>query len=253
MFVWHLNIVANWEEIDASFSYCFSFLPINEQDVINRYRIKKDAIASLAGQIMSRAALFDNDINLQLIFSRTDKGRPFAHHTNDAIQIPDFNISHHGDFVSIICGNNGRVGIDITKIEIDTPLTDFLPAFRDKLSDYEMNWILNGCIEREMYVRFFVLWALKESVVKALGIGIANELPTFRFHSHHNENSLMKIWETDHLSVSVLIAGEIQTDWSFYVDWLDADHLFATAINGAQQTIQDIRTVTWENVILKLR
>lgn len=188
--VWHLNLEENMTLIESSFPYAMSMLCKVEQDSINRFRSKKNKFQSLAGQIMARSVFAETQKYpfKSINFYRTEKGRPYAFLENH-MKMPDYNVSHHGDYVSLIYTDlDYKVGIDITRIEkfASESFKDFVEPFTDKLSDDEMKWLNQSSSEDDKLAKFYSLWALKESVLKALGIGITDEtfpFPSFKFES----------------------------------------------------------------------
>lgn len=86
-----------------------------------------------------------------------------------------FNISHTKGLV--ICGISDReIGVDVECIK------EFHEAVAKKIcSSWELSFILSASTEREKEERFFRIWTLKESFIKAIGKGLAFPLSQICF------------------------------------------------------------------------
>lgn len=95
-------------------------------------------------------------------------GKPFF--TNIFLH---FNLSHSDDYV--VCAiDKHEIGIDIEKIDnVDKEIG------RRFFSPLEVHWIQNSSSEDESLNRFFRIWTLKESYLKALGTGLYFPLNSF--------------------------------------------------------------------------
>lgn len=70
--------------------------------------------------------------------------------------------------------------------------------------------------------RFYTFWCLKESYIKAIGIGLGFDLLRMSF-------SLCK-----KNTATVLLDGERHPEWSFRIVWIDAEHVVAVATNAGK-------------------
>ena len=155
------------------------------------------------GQLMIRAFVLLNGKQLGQItrlkevkIERTEKGRP-------QLSIPlglDFNVSHHGHWISLggVVGPGLKLGVDVTTIEnaFGLPWKGFVEPFLPHYAVCELKWLEQGNSEYEKMKRFFVLWVLKETILKALGIGITTELNQHYFQftpKKENDKSLLKV------------------------------------------------------------
>jgi 4'-phosphopantetheinyl transferase len=106
-----------------------------------------------------------------LAFSEDEHGKPFL--TN--VESFRFNVAHSGSWV--VCTTDDRpVGIDVERIG---PFDE--DVARSCLTPEELRLVLAepaGPVQTGR--RFFELWTLKESYVKALGTGLAFGLDSFR-------------------------------------------------------------------------
>lgn len=95
----------------------------------------------------------------------------------------DFNVSHSGDWLLIgvtkaLKARSVLFGVDI---ERSRPKTDIYPILNHYFSPQETATLLTLADEPSQRQRFFDLWALKESYIKATGLGLAQSLKSFSF------------------------------------------------------------------------
>ncbi|GCF87951.1 4'-phosphopantetheinyl transferase family protein [Shewanella sp. M-Br] len=95
----------------------------------------------------------------------------------------EFNLSHSGDWLLIGVTQfhgveSGLFGVDI---ERSRPKTDIYPILNHYFSAQETAALLTLVDEASQRQRFFDLWALKESYIKATGLGLAQSLKSFGF------------------------------------------------------------------------
>lgn len=134
-------------------------------------------------------------------FSAADRGKPSIVDGGDL----GFSLSRSGD-VALVAVTRGRpVGVDVERIRADADLSDLAEHF---FSEPEAH-LLGGLPEPERVDAFFRLWARKEAVVKASGVGLGDGV--------------------SHLDVR---SGTVAGRWS--VASLDAgpDHAAAVAVEG---------------------
>ncbi|MNP30218.1 4'-phosphopantetheinyl transferase sfp [compost metagenome] len=85
-----------------------------------------------------------------------------------------FNISHSGDWIAMIWGNDGEyLGIDVEEVK---PMD---LHFATNLFTPQENQLLSSKLGDVQLDYFFQLWTLKESYVKALGKGLTIPLNSF--------------------------------------------------------------------------
>ncbi|MCY4643814.1 MAG: 4'-phosphopantetheinyl transferase superfamily protein [Bacteriovoracales bacterium] len=112
--------------------------------------------------------------NRELHFETNEHGKPFA--LLKKAQAPiDFNVSHSGSHGLIAWSSRGRVGVDVEERDAHRNLdgglqTVFAPREQAELARAQ------GEHKRRL---FFDLWAMKEALVKALGVGLAQDISQF--------------------------------------------------------------------------
>ncbi|MGS0690840.1 4'-phosphopantetheinyl transferase family protein [Shewanella sp. 0m-4] len=180
-----------------------TWLPQDEADKVNRY-IKQEAKdqglmvrgylrALLSRQVSKQASLKPHE----WCFEYGDKGKPRLSAAQFKQTGIHFNISHSGDWLLVgICQSNSHsnsqsnfrsehanqtgaieFGVDIERCRSSTNIHSILSHY---FSEPEKTALLAlpTALQRE---RFFDLWALKESYIKAKGLGLALSLKSFAF------------------------------------------------------------------------
>jgi 4'-phosphopantetheinyl transferase len=137
-----------------------------------RFRRPIDAYRSLLGETLARLAVCElwQVSNADLSFRKNAYGKPLLDYPPNC----SFNISHSGEWV-VCAASDTPVGIDVERIKpIDISIAErfFAPEEYDELMK------LSG--SRQLS-RFYRLWTLKESYIKAVGKGMSIPLDSFAF------------------------------------------------------------------------
>lgn len=133
-----------------------------------------------------------------LEFARTDLGRPYM-----SSQLPDhvyfdYNISHDSDLVvcSFIATFEAsealhKIGVDVMQLKLprgEESVETFAEMLSESLTSTELDLIKRPSstpsertTDEVLLDRLLQLWTLKESVVKAMGVGLSRELTTISF------------------------------------------------------------------------
>ncbi len=129
-----------------------------QEDVLS-YRQEKDQWRVMGGKLLLKQALQHHHLTLEEL-SFTEKGKPFFQNSDF-----HFNISHSGDWVVLVRANGQACGIDVERHrKINWQL------FESNFTSKEWQTILKAADAR---LQFFDYWAIKESVIKADGRGVA--------------------------------------------------------------------------------
>ncbi len=116
-----------------------------------------------------------------------------------------FNVSHSGQWVACAVGDQ-PVGIDIER-KLRRNL-----EFDGLFTLEEMNYLESGG-RGALWRRFYRLWTLKESYLKALGTGLYQSMQSFTVRILDNHRARL------------LIANRPQDSWYFYSFEPDAEHM----------------------------
>lgn len=175
----------------------------SEREQRQRYVFEDDRVRYLVTRaavriILSRyAAVAPGDWE----FERNEYGRPKIAHCH-AITDIDFNISHTHGLIAIAVGGNRAVGIDVENVVVRRPSVDIANHFFSAVEATE----LSHCREEHRSERFFEYWTLKESYIKARGMGLS--LPLDRFYFRFPENGVVRVSFDDGL--------DTPEDWCFW-------------------------------------
>ncbi|WHX48940.1 4'-phosphopantetheinyl transferase superfamily protein [Paenibacillus woosongensis] len=145
-------------------------LPPERQERIHRFRRKEDALRTLAADLLSRLLICSwlNIRNKDIRLTQNAYGKPLLEENSGLY----FNNSHSGEWVvSAIAGS--PVGIDVEKVEE----IDFSIAGRFFSEQECLDLDLRRGEAKLNY--FFDLWTLKESYIKAAGMGLSMPLDSF--------------------------------------------------------------------------
>jgi len=165
-----------------------------------QYHQKKDYIRSLLSSALLYYALDKNGIDKKdIIIEKSPMGKPFLKNSKDFKNI-DFNITHSGDWVACAI-DSGGIGIDIEQIK-DINFTEFEEILSPKETEY-----INGKLKN-----FYQIWTLKESLLKALGVGVNKDLSSFTVEPY--DKHYAKVFEND----------KDEKQWHFYNFNLDENH-----------------------------
>ncbi|WP_145035250.1 4'-phosphopantetheinyl transferase superfamily protein [Paenibacillus sp. Y412MC10] len=155
---------------DETFRALFQTLSPDRQEYVSKFRRASDYQRSVLGDALAHRMLRDKlgreRTNMEII--RNAYGKPFLKDHDNL----HFNVSHSGQWVVCAVGYE-PLGIDVEKMEnIDM---DIAKRYFHKT---EFNALLN-CPPSERLSRFFDLWTLKESYIKAVGKGLHLPLDSF--------------------------------------------------------------------------
>ena len=150
-------------------------------------------------------------------FSKNKYGRP---EIITSMDIPSlrFNLSHTSDL--IICGVilTQDIGVDVENMERQGTSVDIADRF---FSHQEVK-DLYSIVEEKRLARFFDYWTLKESYIKARGMGLSLPLEHFTFHFPNHAEPLR-------ISFAKQIDDE-PTHWQFWLFQPTEHHKAALAI-----------------------
>jgi 4'-phosphopantetheinyl transferase len=185
-----MDLVADSRRIDL---WCTYIGEIGDESLLIRY----DALLSTQERATQRRFVFARDQRRYLItralvrtvlsryapvlpeawvFSAGPYGRPAISAPPHAPAL-EFNISHSGDLVMLGVTSGRTLGIDTESIARRAADIDGL----DRYFAPEESAALLALPAQERPRRFFDLWTLKESYIKARGLGLAIALDAFRF------------------------------------------------------------------------
>ena len=235
---WAFN-VAGWAPGRAEWSAATRAVQPEEKERIGRFHFRGDARASLAGRLMLRRLLCRHTGVpwSQLLLRRTDKGKPFlaAAGGGDGGGLV-FNVSHQGRFTVLAAepaaAPDAALGCDVARAVRRAgapPPAQFFSTMRRQFTAAEWAFICGPGTERQQLARFHRCWALKESFVKAEGVGIGFSLQRASFTCRPAEVPAGGAVADTLLHVD----GTPETRYRFEESLLDAEHVVAVAVRAA--------------------
>ncbi|NXJ58987.1 ADPPT transferase, partial [Rostratula benghalensis] len=206
-----------------------------EKDRIGQFVFARDAKAALAGRLLIRKLITEklcipwNEINLQ----RTSKGKPFL--ANNILTIYSnytFNVSHQGDYAVLAAEPELQVGIDIMKTNLpgSSSIPNFFRIMKRQFTETEWGVISSMGNEWMQLDMFYRHWALKESFLKAIGVGIGFNLQRIEFNVSPLQLEVGKVYK----ETKMLLDGDKEEEWTFEETRLDDHHHVAVAL-GKQE------------------
>lgn len=206
-------------------------VPLEEKERIQKFVFKADAKASIAGCLMIRkfVHLATSVPYEQIIITRDKGGRPYFKSSKYHLE---FNISHQGNF-TVLAGevrSDVNVGVDIVKFESKSgfELSELFRLTKQSFTNEEWSTILAPDCDSKRSAMFFRHWCLKESYVKATGVGICTDLQSISFKVNTDTLS----FQEPCIDTIVEVNKEIKSDWRFQEWLLDAEHCVVVALSS---------------------
>ncbi|MFO7817394.1 MAG: 4'-phosphopantetheinyl transferase superfamily protein [Desulfovibrionales bacterium] len=165
----------------------------SERERARRFKFIKDYKLYVTGKVLARKIIAGKykirpeDIR----FACDEFDRPF-------LRCPkpgnfDFNLSHSGDYV-VLAVSNRRVGVDIEKVK---PID--LEVSRECFHKKEIAYLYAG--SQDELNRFYRIWTLKESFVKAVGRGLSYPLKSFYFLFDYAKSPHLNLIKTEQADI----------------------------------------------------
>ncbi|XP_059094773.1 L-aminoadipate-semialdehyde dehydrogenase-phosphopantetheinyl transferase-like [Tigriopus californicus] len=238
--------VARWQPSPLQWRRACAGLDPEEVERISQFQYQSDAKASLVGQIMFRRAAWDSLHGLfqDIHCLRSPKGKPQV--VCDGV-IPlwfDANVAHQGDWVVLAAEfvnpqDQVRVGVDVMRLNDQRgDINRFFHLMKRKFTPLEWVMIRNPkdsqcCSAEEQLRMFYRYWALKESFVKADGLGLGWNLQKIQFHITSPLPSCDSLHPVQDTCVQVLGAADETSKWTFQELILkDGQHCMSVAIKN---------------------
>ena len=239
-------------------------LTADEIAKVERYRMPSSQIQALYVRNYLRKVLssYSDLMPEAWRFEYGEKGKPRLIEKQQIETGLNFNISHSKENLLIaVCQREGKLlqlGVDIEHARSSTNIDSIMKHY---FSDTELTDLLELSKE-EQRERFFDLWALKESYIKATGKGLATSLRSFSFDFSNLTEQTLSLHASDfqpNLQDEIRLHGEIsiysgvgvdvteQTDsstsWQCCLGRLDEQYRFAVTLGGASLPMQlEMRT-----------
>ncbi|RYE24598.1 MAG: 4'-phosphopantetheinyl transferase superfamily protein [Sphingobacteriaceae bacterium] len=204
----------------------FSFIPnlnelklmlsFQEIEKINRYQHKNDRNQRIISKAVLRILLGRyTGINPKEIRFQADQNKKLA--VNNPFLKLNFNVSHSGDWVLIIIADVS-VGIDVEQMDASFTWQNMLPLV---FSRQEIDFIYHSTLPRQS---FYELWTRKESLLKATGKGLTDDIALIPALNGIHPNP-----ET--------ISGSAE-NWQINSFYVDENHMASITFNPVKTALQ---------------
>lgn len=258
---------AAWQVSAQDWFKCLKSIQPEERERIGKFVFQNDAMASMVGRLLMRKLLVEYGTVpwRQLRILRSEKGKPYvqnmdhivfnvSHHgrmvalaaeifqqgdqglfktTESAITTPSNTGSTPSDKRSSATPPDSpklQLGVDICDHNLprNTKIPEFFRLMRRNFHAQEWDYILSPTLEHTQLNRFYRMWSLKESYVKATGTGISVPLDEMCFHVMSEPGAERCVYDT-----RVSVQGRMQEQWLFEETRLREKYCVAVALHGA--------------------
>lgn len=240
--LWFVSLLFTERDL-AQLENCRWWLTHDELAKVERYRKSDDRQKALYVRCCLRAILshyFPLRPN-EWQFEYGDKGKPRLCHAQRLSSGLEFNISHSGEYlmVAVMQTNSAEgaieLGVDIEKSSSDIQIASILPHYFTLSEQSE----LQALSSEQQKQRFFDLWVLKESYIKAKGQGLSLSLKSFGFDftSMAPEPLFVKDSEVSldcyrGIQLQLFDPPQDAADWNVYLGRIDDQYRFAVSFSG---------------------
>ncbi|CAG8499059.1 8559_t:CDS:2 [Acaulospora morrowiae] len=238
---WAFN-VSEWNPSDKQYNQTLLCVQPEESERIKRFKFFNDSKLALAGRLLTRylfCKVYECDWR-EIRLGRTKENKPILLKPKALIggnKYVNFNISHHGNWVVLVAGENCQIGVDVAEIEkfSNKTIQQMFEIFKDQFSEHELSVMTTPQEESQQLHMFYRHWCLKESYVKAVGVGLATNLKSIEFHLSDEERE--NFFTVDNSKIintktTVYINNKPQRQWKFEEMYLDELHLVGIAYCG---------------------
>lgn len=201
---------------DEERAYAMAILSKDELERLSRYRFERDRILYLATHWLARTVLsnYEPVEPSRWRFVAGKYGRPEI----AADSTLRFNLSNTRGLAACAVGRAVDVGIDVERLTDEAPLDAadryFAPAEVAALRSLPVT---------QQPRRFFDYWTLKESYIKARGLGVSLPLDRFAFTLEDGRSPRIEIDPT---------LGDDGERWQFRQHLPTSDHLLAVCVRS---------------------
>lgn len=226
---WAFNF-AKWNPSEAEMLLATSCIQREEKERLAKFAFKKDFKSSLIGRLMMRKFVHETTLvpYNKIQFDRDEKGKPFVNFPKSNEVKLAFNVSHQGNYV-VFAGEieENLIGVDVMKFECSgvKNLQEYFRIMRKTFSDVEWAEIKSSGNDSQQIAMFCRHWCLKESYVKATGVGITINLQDICFKIN---TRLLKI--NTLITDTEIFVDYVKQNWLFQESLLDDEHCVAVAL-----------------------
>ena len=207
----------------------------DERDRVNHYIFDRDRHTALATRAAIRCLLsrYTNVEPSEWRFRRNRYGRPEVASPVDAVGL-QFNVAHTKGLVAVLISKNRRVGVDAECLPYEGPCLRLAERYFSR-TEAET---LRDSPESERPLRFIEYWVLKESFIKAQGMGMTIPLDSFSFCIGETRESEIRIQFSESFEFS-------QRRWRFTLNSIGKEHVVATAVERFHEESLQLYSCEW--------
>ncbi|MEC5160914.1 MULTISPECIES: 4'-phosphopantetheinyl transferase family protein [unclassified Janthinobacterium] len=187
-----------------------------ERERMQRFHFAKDRHCFLVSRVLVRTALsrYSSVAPQQWSFHASPHGKPRIANGELDAQDLSFNLSHTQGMVVLGLTRRMALGVDVENMAHRTAPLDVAERFFSRAEVAQ----LHALPVAQRQERFFRLWTLKESYIKARGLGLS--IPLDRFGFDFTEEGVAKMSIDRELN-------DDSANWRFWQCRPSADHLLA--------------------------
>ena len=237
---------AKWDPSDAEFEAALALIPPADQVRVKKFVFPKDRKLAWGSRMLQRLLVHRvlGTAYDAIEIGRTREGKPYlagagaAEATRRFLNF-NFNVSHHGSIVAIASEPVCLVGVDIVDCG-ERPCGErtaetFFLSFESNFTASEWATIKRDAPDdHAMYEQFYRHWALKESYIKAVGIGLGFDLQKAEF-------TYRDASERRCADAAVSVHGQPRPDWAFRFSQLENGHVACVSRGPAADAIEGYR------------
>ncbi|XP_053564543.1 L-aminoadipate-semialdehyde dehydrogenase-phosphopantetheinyl transferase isoform X2 [Bombina bombina] len=229
----------SWVPTRDEWLLCASCVQPEEKHRIGQFVFTRDAKAAMAGRLLIRK-LIAEQLQIpwdKILLQRTAKGKPFlAGDISAQHQTYNFNVSHQGDYAVLAAEPERQVGIDIMKTDLpgSSSIEDFFRIMKRQFTEKEWSSIRSMRSDWTQLDMFYRHWALKESFIKAIGVGLGFNLQRIEFEVSPINMEIGNVY-----TETKMWLDEEEEQWSFEEAMLDNQHHVAVALGEAKKNQQN--------------
>jgi phosphopantetheinyl transferase len=267
---WAVDVRQFCKPKSAEWATLLALCSAEEQARVGRYMFDADKKRALVGRLLIQRAVLvlcceagvtRSDMRL----GRTPRGKPILL----APEQPGlcFNISHHGNFVILAaesgCSPDTVIGCDVMTIEIKSgraprkqsqqqQLAAFFHDMRHCFTEKEWGLIRDQTGFEPQLRAFMTFWTMKECIVKALGVGIHENLQSIEFHPKEVDGKAAAEALTTEVQFQVRLLEEEggqfveAPEWSIQRCTLDELHVAAVMIRSSKAQLEETPPLTFQ-------
>lgn len=170
--IWRIHLLENKPHIDQ----LKILLSIDELERTQKFYLDKDRVCYITarGALKHLISLYTSTLPQKIIFNYNEFGKPFLPQKINPLSL-QFNISHSNNIILIAFSLEEKIGVDIEEIK---PMEDMDSIAEMVFSKIEYNLWKETPEENKAHF-FFQLWAYKEAIIKALGLGFSYNTQNF--------------------------------------------------------------------------